>query len=111
MSYKSMKSSILCLVSLCAMSLGLASCSSNDDLESAKNNVIAQNVAKYGTRSSDVTLYFGGGTIAATRAADVNGNMWGDLMPAYPTQEEKDGVLAYVRENPGAKVDWPGYTN
>ena len=92
------------------MSLGLASCSSNDDLEPAKNNVIAQNVAKYGTRSSDVTLYFGGGTIAGTRATDVNGNMWGDLMPAYPTEDEKQGILDYVRKNPGDSVAWPGYT-
>ena len=37
--------------------------------------------------------------------------MWGDdIMPKYPTKEEEDGILEYVRKNPGASVEWPGYT-
>lgn len=31
-------------------------------------------------------------------------------MPEYPTDEEKAGILDYVRNNPGASVEWPGYT-
>ena len=31
-------------------------------------------------------------------------------MPKYPTEEEKAGILDYVRKNPGASVEWPGYT-
>ena len=31
-------------------------------------------------------------------------------MPEYPTEEEKAGILDYVRNNSGASVEWPGYT-
>lgn len=31
-------------------------------------------------------------------------------MPEYPTDEEKAGILDYVRNNPGASVEWSGYT-
>ena len=105
-----MKSHIFGMFSVCALTIGLMSCSSNEDTEAPANDVLTQNVEKYGTRSSEVSLQFGASKIAATRAADVNGNMWGDIMPAYPTEEEKQGVLSYVRNNPGATVEWPGYT-
>lgn len=105
-----MKSHIFSLLSVCALTLGLVSCSSNDDTDATNTDVLSQNVEKYGTRSSDVNLYFGGGEIAASRVADVNGNMWGDIMPAYPSDEEKQGILNYVRKNPRATVAWPGYT-
>lgn len=105
-----MKSHIFGMFSVCALTIGLMSCSSNEDTEAPANDVLTQNVEKYGTRSSEVSLQFGASKIAATRAADVNGNMWGDIMPAYPTEEEKQGVLSYVRNNPGATVAWPGYT-
>lgn len=105
-----MKSHIFGMFSVCALTIGLMSCSSNEDTEAPANDVLTQNVEKYGTRSSEVSLQFGASKIAATRAADVNGNMWGDIMPAYPTEEEKQGVLSYVRKNPGATVAWPGYT-
>ena len=104
-----MKSHIFGLLSVCALTMGLASCSS-EDTDNVSNDVLSQNVEKFGKRSSDVSLYFGGSQIAATRATDVNGNMWGDLMPAYPTEEEKQGILDYVRSNPGSTVAWPGYT-
>ncbi len=105
-----MKSHIFGMFSVCALTIGLMSCSSNEDTEAPANDVLTQNVEKYGTRSSEVSLQFGASKIAATRAADVNGNMWGDIMPAYPTDDEKQGILDYVRKNPGATVEWPGYT-
>lgn len=92
-----------------AISLGMVSCSS-EDIETT-GNILTENAQKYGTHSSEVNLYFGGNKIAGTRGCDVNGNMWGDdIMPKYPTKEEEDGILEYVRKNPGASVEWPGYT-
>lgn len=91
-----------------ALSLGMVSCSS-EDIETT-GNILTQNAQKYGTHSSEVNLYFGGNKIAGTRGCDVNGNMWGAEMPEYPTDEEKAGILDYVRNNPGASVEWPGYT-
>lgn len=91
-----------------ALSLGMVSCSS-EDIETT-GNILTQNAQKYGTHSSEVNLYFGGNKIAGSRACDVNGNMWGAEMPEYPTDKEKAGILEYVRNNPGASVEWPGYT-
>lgn len=91
-----------------ALSLGMVSCSS-EDIETT-GNILTQNAQKYGTRSSEVNLYFGGNKIVGTRACDVSGNLWGAEMPEYPTDEEKAGILDYVRNNPGASVEWPGYT-
>lgn len=91
-----------------ALSLGMVSCSS-EDIETT-GNILTQNAQKYGTHSSEVNLYFGGNKIVGTRGCDVNGNMWGAEMPEYPTDEEKAGILDYVRNNPGASVEWPGYT-
>lgn len=91
-----------------ALSLGMVSCSS-EDIETT-GNILTQNAQKYGTHSSEVNLYFGGNKIVGTRGCDVNGNMWGAEMPEYPTDEEKAGILDYVRKNPGASVEWPGYT-
>ena len=104
-----MKSELLGMLSLTALSLGMVSCSS-EDIETT-GNILTENAQKYGTRSSEVNLYFGGNKIVGTRGCDVNGNMWGDdIMPKYPTKEEEDGILEYVRKNPGASVKWPGYT-
>ena len=104
-----MKSELLGMLSLTALSLGMVSCSS-EDIETT-GNILTENAQKYGTRSSEVNLYFGGNKIVGTRGCDVNGNMWGDdIMPKYPTEEEKAGILDYVRKNPGASVEWPGYT-
>ena len=103
-----MKSYIFGLLSVCALTVGMVSCSS-EDTDTASTDVLTQNAKKFGTRSSEVSLYFGGRQIDATRAADVNGNMWGDAMPDYPTDKEKQGILDYVRKNPGATVAWPGY--
>lgn len=91
-----------------ALSLGMVSCSS-EDIETT-GNILTQNAQKYGTHSSEVNLYFGGNKIVGTRGCDVNGNQWGAEMPEYPTEEEKAGILEYVRKNPGASVEWPGYT-
>lgn len=91
-----------------ALSLGMVSCSS-EDIETT-GNILTQNAQKYGTHSSEVNLYFGGNKIVGTRGCDVNGNQWGAEMPEYPTEEEKAGILDYVRNNPGASVEWPGYT-
>lgn len=104
-----MKSELLGMLSLTALSLGMVSCSS-EDIETT-GNILTENAQKYGTQSSEVNFYFGGNKIVGTRGCDVNGNMWGDdIMPKYPTKEEEDGILEYVRKNPGASVEWPGYT-
>lgn len=103
-----MKSKLLGMLSLTALSLGMVSCSS-EDIETT-GNILTQNAQKYGTHSSEVNLYFGGNKIVGTRGCDVNGNQWGAEMPEYPTEEEKAGILDYVRNNPGASVEWPGYT-
>lgn len=103
-----MKSELLGMLSLTALSLGMVSCSS-EDIETT-GNILTQNAQKYGTHSSEVNLYFGGNKIVGTRACDVSGNQWGAEMPKYPTDEEKAGILDYVRNNPGASVEWPGYT-
>lgn len=91
-----------------ALSLGMVSCSS-DDIETT-GNILTENAQKYGTRSSEVNMYFGGNKIAGSRGCDVNGNMWGAEMPEYPTEEEKAGILEYVRNNSEKSVKWPGYT-
>ena len=96
------------MLSLTAISLGMVSCSS-EDIETT-GNILTENAQKYGTQSSEVNFYFGGNKIAGSRGCDVNGNMWGAEMPEYPTEEEKAGILEYVRNNPGASVEWPGYT-
>lgn len=103
-----MKRKLLGMLSLTALSLGIVSCSS-EDIETT-GNILTENAQKYGTRSSEVNLYFGGNKIVGSRACDVNGNMWGAEMPEYPTEEEKAGILDYVRNNSGASVEWPGYT-
>lgn len=103
-----MKRKLLGMLSLTALSLGMVSCSS-DDIETT-GNILTENAQKYGTRSSEVNFYFGGNKIVGSRACDVNGNMWGAEMPEYPTEEEKAGILEYVRNNSGASVEWPGYT-
>lgn len=103
-----MKRKLIGMLSLTALSLGMVSCSS-EDIETT-GNILTQNAQKYGTHSSEVNLYFGGNKIVGTRGCDVNGNQWGAEMPEYPTDEEKAGILDYVRNNPGASVEWPGYT-
>lgn len=103
-----MKSELLGMLSLTALSLGMVSCIS-EDIETT-GNILTENAQKYGTHSSEVNLYFGGNKIVGTRGCDVSGNMWGDIMPKYPTKEEEAGILDYVRNNPGASVEWPGYT-
>lgn len=107
-----MKKHLASVLSLCllAISGGVISSCSSDELGSTED-VLAESVKKYGTHSSGVNLYFGGAKITGTtRACDVNGNMWGDATPAYPTDDEVSGVLAYIQSNPGAQVEWPGYT-
>ena len=103
-----MKSELLGMLSLTALSLGMVSCIS-EDIETT-GNILTENAQKYGTHSSEVNLYFGGNKIVGTRGCDVNGNTWGAEMPEYPTEEEKAGILDYVHKNPGASVEWPGYT-
>lgn len=103
-----MKRKLLGMLSLTALSLGMVSCSS-EDIETT-GNILTENAQKYGTQSSEVNFYFGGNKIVGTRACDVSGNLWGAEMPEYPTDEEKAGILDYVRNNPGASVEWPGYT-
>lgn len=103
-----MKRKLIGMLSLTALSLGMVSCSS-EDIETT-GNILTQNAQKYGTHSSEVNLYFGGNKIVGTRACDVSGNLWGAEMPEYPTDEEKAGILDYVRNNPGASVEWSGYT-
>ncbi len=103
-----MKRKLIGMLSLTALSLGMVSCSS-EDIETT-GNILTENAQKYGTHSSEVNLYFGGNKIVGTRGCYVNGNQWGAEMPEYPTEEEKAGILEYVRNNRGASVEWPGYT-
>ena len=103
-----MKIKLFGMLSLTALSLGMVSCSS-EDIETT-GNILTQNAQKYGTQSSEVNMYFGGNKIAGSRGCDVNGNMWGAEMPEYPTEEEKAGILEYVRNNSEKSVEWPGYT-
>ena len=103
-----MKRKLIGMLSLTALSLGMVSCSS-EDIETT-GNILTENAQKYGTHSSEVNLYFGGNKIVGSRACKVNGNEWGAEMPEYPTEEEKAGILDYVRKNSGAYVEWPGYT-
>ena len=103
-----MKIKLLGMLSLTALSLGMVSCSS-EDIETT-GNILTENAQKYGTQSSEVNFYFGGNKIAGSRGCDVNGNMWGAEMPEYPTEEEKAGILEYVRNNSEKSVKWPGYT-
>ena len=103
-----MKRKLIGMLSLTALSLGMVSCSS-DDIETT-GNILTQNAQKYGTQSSEVNFYFGGNKIVGSRGCDVNGNMWGAEMPEYPTEEEKAGILEYVRNNSEKSVKWPGYT-
>ena len=103
-----MKRKLLGMLSLTALSLGMVSCSS-EDIETT-GNILTENAQKYGTQSSEVNFYFGGNKIVGSRGCDVNGNMWGAEMPEYPTEEEKAGILEYVRNNSEKSVKWPGYT-
>ena len=103
-----MKIKLLGMLSLTALSLGMVSCSS-EDIETT-GNILTDNAQKYGTQSSEVNFYFGGNKIVGSRGCDVNGNMWGAEMPEYPTEEEKAGILEYVRNNSEKFVEWPGYT-
>ena len=103
-----MKIKLLGMLSLTALSLGMVSCSS-EDIETT-GNILTDNAQKYGTQSSEVNFYFGGNKIVGSRGCDVNGNMWGAEMPEYPTEEEKAGILEYVRNNSEKYVEWPGYT-
>lgn len=103
-----MKIKLLGMLSLTALSLGMVSCSS-EDIETT-GNILTDNAQKYGTQSSEVNFYFGGNKIVGSRGCDVNGNMWGAEMPEYPTEEEKAGILEYVRNNSEKSVEWPGYT-
>lgn len=103
-----MKIKLFGMLSLTALSLGMVSCSS-EDIETT-GNILTQNAQKYGTQSSEVNFYFGGNKIVGSRGCDVNGNMWGAEMPEYPTEEEKAGILEYVRNNSEKSVKWPGYT-
>ena len=95
---KVMKKNLLGIFASCALVMGFASCSTE----------AIDTTAETATKSSEVNLYLGG-VKASSRACDVSGNMW-ESLPAYPTEEEKAGILEYVRKNPGAKVNWPGYT-
>lgn len=104
-----MNKNLFTMSSLFALALGMASCSSGDDVTSSPLEMAKQNVKAFGTRSTEINMYLGNVKVPQTRGVDVNGNMW-SYMPEYPTDAEKRGVLEYVRNNPTAEVPWPGYT-
>ena len=104
-----MNKNLFTMSSLFALALGMASCSSGDDVTSSPLEMAQQNVKAFGTRSTEINMYLGKVKVPQTRGVDVNGNMW-SYMPEYPTDAEKRGVLEYVRNNPTAEVSWPGYT-
>lgn len=88
--------------------LALGSCTSDDDFATDKQDIIQNNVASFGKRSSSVDVTIGSKKGFASRGVDVNGNMW-TYMPEYPT--DVDEVMAYIgsQTNP-TSVAWPGWT-
>ncbi len=98
-----MNKNLFMMSSLFALALGMASCSSGDDVTSSPLEMAQQNVKAFGTRSTEINMYLGKVKVPQTRGVDVNGNMW-SYMPEYPTDAEKRGVLEYVRNNPTAEV-------
>ena len=80
--------------------LGAFTACSSDDESVAGPQYLTQK------KSSKVSVYI---EKAKTRGCDVNGNMWANK-PAPVTAAEVQEVLAYVAANPGATVEWPGYT-
>lgn len=98
-----MNKNLFTMSSLFALALGMASCSSGDDVTSSPLEMAQQNVKAFGTRSTEINMYLGKVKVPQTRGVDVNGNMW-SYMPEYPTDAEKSGVLEYVRNNPTAEV-------
>lgn len=91
-----MNKNLFTMSSLFALALGMASCSSGDDVTSSPLEMAQQNVKAFGTRSTEINMYLGNVKVPQTRGVDVNGNMW-SYMPEYPTDAEKRGILEYVR--------------
>lgn len=90
-------------LSVAALLGATTSCSS--DKEDAQES-IQMSLAK----SADYKVFSGSKnfvTSFATRGIDVNGNMW-ETLPAYPTNAERAGILAYIATKPEG-VKWPGY--
>ncbi len=82
-------------------------CSSDDETLSPAPQYMnnkKKSVVWAGVKNQEVALQQ-----TKTRGCDVNGNMWA-TKPAPVTAEEVQEVLAYVAANPGATVEWPGYT-
>lgn len=105
------------LFSAIAMCMALVSCSSDDDLGNGGNGIdptiqetIAANVKTYGKKSSTMTVFAGSKDISNTgRGCNVEGNLWPSV-PEIPSQDEVNGVLEYIKNNPDANVDAPNYT-
>lgn len=100
-----------------AMSVAFSSCSTYNDYEDEDQQELMEilaklhkNVSVYGKKSTSMSVYAGGIDVSAvTRGCDVNGNMWPSV-PAIPSTDEVNGVLAYIAANPDANVDAPEYT-
>lgn len=100
---------------LLAAGLAFSACSS--DVEDTMNvadaalvKAMQNNVAKYGTKSSTVSVYSGGVTLfgSSTRSANTNSNQW-SFVPEYPSAQEIEEVMAYIATKPES-CNWPGYT-
>ncbi len=98
-----MKRNLFLMSSLFALTLGVVSCNSGDDM--TQSNVNASS-----THSSEVNLYLGNVEMTLTRGAEKDQNKW-PFTPTLPTDAEKAGVLKYVQEHKGDSVAWPGYTS
>ena len=90
---------ILKLSGLAAILGIFAACSSDDE-----NLSIPQYLTQ--KQSSKVAIFI---EKTKARGCNVNGNQW-DFKPAPVTAEEVQEVLHYIANNPGATVEWPGYT-
>lgn len=85
-----------------------SSCSSEGDFAQTKQDILTDNVASFGKRSSAIDVTIGSKKGFVSRGVDLNGNQW-LYMPEYPTNV--DEVMTYIgsKTNPTSE-QWPGWT-
>lgn len=106
------KSSLLASFGALAVAMTFIACS-NDNV--ANTNPVATDPVQVNyapAKASKIQITSGEHLLASagvtSRGCDVNHNEW-DSIPAYPTEAEKAGILAYLATKPEG-VEWPGYT-
>lgn len=93
-----------------AAAMVFSSCNTEDEIVPEKQDILAENVASFGKRSSSVDVTIGSKKGFMSRGCDVNGNMW-SYLPEYPSSTEISEVMAYIgsQVNPTSET-WPGWT-